>query len=104
MATTGKVFKCIGIQENKNFFWRQGFTIGNEYEEAELDSQNENHSDNVTLLLFDRNNCRAYVDRNQFIEIEKCSQCEKEMTYLEHNYGTEDIIICIHCNNDAQIK
>ena len=62
-------YKCIGVKENTNFFWRQGFTIGDEYEEADVDPQDENWVDDDTLLLFDRSNLRVYVDRNQFEEI-----------------------------------
>ena len=64
-----KQYRCIGIKENTNFFWRNGFTIGDEYTEAELDPQDENHTDENTLLLLDDYDLRAYVDRNQFEEI-----------------------------------
>lgn len=43
-----------------------------------------------------------------FIEVqqaelqEKCFECGKKMTDLEHNYGTEDFLVCIHCYNDPQ--
>lgn len=33
---------------------------------------------------------------------EKCSECENEMNEMDHNYGTEDILVCIHCYQDAQ--
>lgn len=32
----------------------------------------------------------------------RCVTCGKEMDETEHNYGTEDILTCIHCYNDAQ--
>ena len=32
---------------------------------------------------------------------EKCAECGKEMNDLEHNYGTEEIMICLHCENDT---
>lgn len=67
--TTGKIFKCKGVKENTNFFWRQGFTILEEYEEASLDIENKNQSDDNTLLLFDRSNLRVYVDRDQFEQV-----------------------------------
>jgi hypothetical protein len=35
-------------------------------------------------------------------EIEECSQCGKHMDDIENNYGTENILICIHCYDDAQ--
>ena len=64
-----KIYRCIGIQEKTNFFWRQGFTKGYEYEEADVDLENKNHCDENTLLLFDRSNLRVYVDRDQFTEL-----------------------------------
>lgn len=33
-----------------------------------------------------------------------CAECGKEMDDMEHNYGTEDILICIHCYQLAQDK
>ena len=33
---------------------------------------------------------------------EKCSECQNEMNEMDHNYGTEDILVCIHCYQDAQ--
>jgi len=31
-----------------------------------------------------------------------CASCGKEMDEVEHNYGTDEILCCIHCYNDAQ--
>ena len=31
-----------------------------------------------------------------------CSECKKPMDEMEHNYGTEDILCCIHCYQLAQ--
>lgn len=31
-----------------------------------------------------------------------CASCGKEMDDMEHNYGTEEILCCIHCYTDAQ--
>lgn len=31
-----------------------------------------------------------------------CSECKKPMSNMEHNYGTEDILCCIHCYQLAQ--
>ena len=36
-------------------------------------------------------------------DIDKCIECGKEMDETEHNYGTEDMLVCIHCYNDAQV-
>ncbi len=33
---------------------------------------------------------------------EVCNTCGGEMDSMSHNYGTEDILTCIHCYNDAQ--
>ncbi len=33
---------------------------------------------------------------------ETCAECGKEMDVSEHNYGTEDILVCTHCYHDAQ--
>jgi hypothetical protein len=35
--------------------------------------------------------------------IEECSECKKAMTDMESNYGTDEISVCIHCYNDAQL-
>ena len=35
------------------------------------------------------------------IEI-SCFECGKDMDDMGHNYGTEDILVCIHCYQDAQ--
>ena len=48
--------------------------------------------------------CSKYV-YDYFLENElkeKCAECKKPMTDLEHNYGTEDILCCIRCFNEAQ--
>ena len=34
--------------------------------------------------------------------LQACVVCGKEMTDMEHNYGTEDMLVCIHCDQDAQ--
>jgi hypothetical protein len=31
-----------------------------------------------------------------------CNTCGKEMDITETNYGTEDILTCVHCYSDAQ--
>jgi len=31
-----------------------------------------------------------------------CSECGKSMDATEHNYGTDEILVCIHCYHDAQ--
>lgn len=36
--------------------------------------------------------------------IDFCVECGKEMTDMEHNYGTKDTLVCIHCDQDAQIE
>ena len=33
----------------------------------------------------------------------KCNTCKEPMSEMDHNYGTEDILTCIHCYHDAQI-
>lgn len=33
-----------------------------------------------------------------------CASCGKPMDGMEHNYGTEEILTCIHCFTDAQNK
>jgi len=33
---------------------------------------------------------------------EHCIDCNKKMTEMDHNYGTEDYLVCIHCYNEAQ--
>ena len=39
---------------------------------------------------------------NETQEKEECSECKNEMNEMDHNYGTEDILVCIHCYQDAQ--
>jgi len=36
--------------------------------------------------------------------INVCIECGKEMDLMEHNYGTDEILVCTHCYNDAQIN
>ncbi len=33
---------------------------------------------------------------------EECSECHEPMDVTDTNFGTEDILVCIHCYNDAQ--
>ena len=33
---------------------------------------------------------------------EKCIDCGKPMDEMDHNYGTDEYSVCIHCYNDAQ--
>ena len=35
-------------------------------------------------------------------ELEECFSCKKPMDATEHNYGTEDMLCCIHCYQLAQ--
>jgi len=46
---------------------------------------------------------------NSFVSVEDCvivepvcNTCKKPMDEMEHNYGTEDILTCIHCYQLAQ--
>lgn len=33
-----------------------------------------------------------------------CTECGKPMDATEHNYGTEDLLVCIHCLNDGNVN
>src|ERR1035437_4883513 len=51
-------------------------------------------------VFHDVEGAKKWLD--EYLNKETCSSCGKEMDESEHNYGTEDILCCIHCYNDAQ--
>lgn len=54
----------------------------------------ERISTEVSKFVYD------YFNERQNTEF--CIECNKKMSDMEHNYGTEEHSCCIHCYNDAQ--
>lgn len=75
-----------------------------------IKSRDEQNADwdlsNLKAALQTTNIEMVYKSVVTFIEwynqIRKCSECGKEMTDMESNYGLEDTLICIHCYSFAQ--
>lgn len=45
---------------------------------------------------------QAWGKLKKLIDAESCAECGKFMPDEEHNYGTEDILVCLHCYELAQ--
>jgi len=54
----------------------------------------ETVSTEVSKFVFD------YFNETQKKDV--CIDCGQEINDMNHNYGTEDFICCLHCYNDAQ--
>lgn len=75
-----------------NFFWRRSFTLKKVYKDFEWDLQGENHTDKDTLLLLDDNDLRAYVDKDQFVEVDKNGMEIKKGTLTYYENGNKKTI------------
>ena len=66
VKTTGRRFKCIGLEEHHCIHWKDHFKVGDIYHEAEHDADMEDKSNKHSLLLVYRKFYPLYVDRTQF--------------------------------------
>ena len=95
-----EIYKESKIKWNRVKFNRMNFREQEAYELKMKETKNtyllyynETTSTECSRFVFD------YFNETQYKEC--CSECKKDMNDLEHNYGTEDTLVCIHCYNDA---
>jgi len=66
VKTTGRRFKCIGLEEHHCEHWNDSFKVGEVYQEAKHDADMEDNTNKHQLLLIYREFYPFYVDKTQF--------------------------------------
>ncbi len=66
VKTTGKRYKCVGLEEHHCLHWKDIFEIGGIYDEAKPNREMAEYTDKHQLLLVHKKFYPYYVDKTQF--------------------------------------